>query len=273
MIFSKTIIAIAAIAAITAFGIQAHERSDFPMRAMFKKLDLSEQQKQDVRTIMQQSKEDRKIYQQDLRDIEQQLKSLIRSTSWEQDKVTALLERKQMIRSETDLASATKRNAVWNALDPDQQQKLIAMSEKGSERKGKKEKAGDKKDKRHSPMKMFKRLDLSEEQSAKIKALFEQQKASMKAQRETIKGFRDQTMSIVRSADFDQSAWTAVNQEMSSAHLQMAADMAYVRHQIWNILDAEQQAKMAKMDDKRKHRKGGDKQRKGKDKRHHGDDR
>ncbi|MBU2878515.1 Spy/CpxP family protein refolding chaperone [Aliiglaciecola lipolytica] len=265
LIFSKAIITIAATAAVTAFAIQAHERPEPPMRAVFKKLDLTDQQKLDVRTIMQQSKADGEIYKQDLNNIKNQLKSLIRSTDWDQDSVVSLLQQEQDIKSQLALSSATKRNAVWNTLTAEQQQKLSAMSEKGKERKGK----GHKGEKRSSPMKMFKRLDLTDEQSAKIKALFESQKAAMESQRETVKGYRDQAQQLVRSETFDQSAWLAVSEKLQAAHLQMSTDMSKVRHQIWNILDEEQQAKMAKMDEKREHRKGGDKHDK---KRRHQDD-
>ncbi|MFA3791824.1 Spy/CpxP family protein refolding chaperone [Aliiglaciecola sp. SL4] len=252
--------ALITITAISAFAIQAHERQEPPMRAVLQKLDLTDQQKVDVRTIMKQTREDGKIYHQDLKDIKDQLKSLIRTAEWDQESVVSLLEREQEIKAQLALDTATQRNAIWNTLTSEQQQKLSAMSEKGKDRKGKGKKGKEgKREKHHSPMKMFKRLDLTEEQSAKIKALFETQKASMESQRETVKGYRDQAQKIVRSESFDQAAWSAVSQKLQAAQLQMSTDMSNVRHQIWNILDEDQQAKMAKMDDRRGHRKGGEK--------------
>ncbi|GAB2677342.1 Spy/CpxP family protein refolding chaperone [Aliiglaciecola sp. 3_MG-2023] len=265
LFLSKALIAMAATAAISSIAVQAHERPESPMRAVFKKLDLTDQQKLDVRTIMKQSKEDGKIYKQDLKDIKEQLKSLIRSTDWDQEAVVSLLETEQEIKAQLALGAATKRNAIWNTLTAEQQQKLSAMDEKGKNRKGKKAKG----DKRRSPMKMFKRLDLTEEQSSEIKALFKAQKTTMDTQRETAKGYRQQAQEIVRSESFDQDAWLAVSQKLQAVQLEMSTEMSSVRHQIWNILNQEQQAKMAKMEEKREHRKGGDR---GDKKRRHQDD-
>ena len=80
---SMTLIAVSLVAALGSTSLHAHDRQGQPLRTMLKQLDLTEQQRHNVRLNMQKTRLEAKIYRQDMKAIKEQLSAVIRSSQWE----------------------------------------------------------------------------------------------------------------------------------------------------------------------------------------------
>jgi Spy/CpxP family protein refolding chaperone len=117
-----------------------------------------------------------------------------------------------------------------------------------------------KKDKKHPMMRQFKKmakhLQLSDEQKVQVKAIFEQAKMSSKAQRESMKGFKEQVKSLMGSSTFDDKAFNELYAKYQTKFTEMALLKAKNKHAILQVLSSEQREKFMKfkMRSKMKHR-------------------
>ena len=208
---------------------------------MLKKLDLTEQQKLDIRTLRQQGKQNRQVFRQDIKEIEEQLQSVIRASEWDEQAAKNLLSQRQEIKSQLALTRATSRNAMWNYLSDEQQEKLPDRSEREH-----------KKGEHRNAMHRFRTLDLTDDQRQEIATIIKQQKSDNSALIARKKEFKQQEAELIHSEKFDDEAWQQLNAQQREVDLSLGLAMAYGRNHIWNQLDKAQQAKMDKMAERRK---------------------
>jgi protein CpxP len=110
----------------------------------------------------------------------------------------------------------------------------------------------------HMMKRLFSKLDLSEEQKEVIKGLRVQTKASMKAL--YTEGSRSESHSqmkaLVMAETFDEAAFRDLLESKSSKRIDAGVVKAKMKNGIWNVLNAEQQEKLASMMAKMHDRKG-----------------
>ncbi|GAA0858771.1 Spy/CpxP family protein refolding chaperone [Aliiglaciecola litoralis] len=237
---------VSATALFSAAGASAHSRHEQPIRAMLQQLDLDQQQRQDLRALMQQSKQDRQVFKIDLKSLKQQMDEVIRADQWDQQRATTIIQQKQHIDAQLALSRANNKHTIWNTLSADQQQQFDTLVLEQRQQK---------QDKRaRDPMKRFARLNLSDEQHSQISALIEAQRSQRQLSKANLSQFRQQQAQLIKNDEFDQTSWLASYQQMQQNQMELAVSVAHARHQIWNTLDQQQQAKMLKMENKRKHK-------------------
>jgi len=100
---------------------------------------------------------------------------------------------------------------------------------------------------KHHFKKMAKRLNLSDEQKDRIKAIYQAKKEARMTQKESMIAFREQVQSLFMSSTFDDQAFLTLQNQHQSQFSQMALTRAKARHAIMQVLNAEQQEKMLTM--------------------------
>lgn len=237
---SMTLFAVSLVAALGTTSLHAHDRQGQPLRAMLKQLDLTEQQRHNVRLNMQKTRLEAKIYRQDMRSIKEQLNAVIRSAQWDESLASQLIQQKQNIHAKVALTRASSKHTLWNTLNDEQQQQLDELTQ---ERKGKRT--------RPSPMRRFGPLNLSEQQKTDVEALIETQIQLRQSMKSEMTAYKQSQRALIKSDEFDQGAWLASFNQMQQNQLNIAIAGAHTRHKIWNLLDEQQQAKLTKMEKKR----------------------
>ena len=107
-------------------------------------LSLTDTQKQDIRLVLKQSREDRSASRTDDKALRTELRSIIQSTEWDQAAVESAITQNQAQLQEKALIRASNKNQVWNLLTETQQGEFVAQmetrkakhKERISERKG-----------------------------------------------------------------------------------------------------------------------------------------
>jgi protein CpxP len=227
--------------AAPALAKKGHHQKYDDMRQILSELSLTDAQKQDIRQISKQNREDRGLFSSDVKSLKEELRNLVQFSEWDHAAVESVITKHQTLMQAKALQRATNKNQVWNLLTEAQQDEFVVFFDAlKAERKGV---AGWKEGKRKG--KKFKRLDLSEAQLATINVIKNESKATGKKIKTKLQVYKQAEQLLVQSADFEADAWQALNNEYQANFLTMAILKAKTQHDIWNQLTPEQQVKAA----------------------------
>ncbi len=98
------------------------------------------------------------------------------------------------------------------------------------------------------------RLDLTDEQKASVKALFESHRDAMQAERDTLREARQALRLETQSETFNESAIRELSVKVHAIETDMAVARASLHNQILQLLTDEQQAELKEMRAERQER-------------------
>jgi protein CpxP len=98
------------------------------------------------------------------------------------------------------------------------------------------------------------RLDLSEDQKASIKALFESNRETMQADRENLRAAREALRTQMQSESFDETAIRTLAGQVGAAEVEMAVARASLHNQVRLLLTDEQRGQLKEMQAQRMER-------------------
>lgn len=243
--------------AVPAIAHKSHHQKHDGMRQILSELSLTDTQKQDIRQVLKQSREDRDLFLTDAKSPQTELRNLIQSTAWDQTAVESAITQNQAAKQEKALQRAINKNQVWNLLTETQQAEFVAQLETRMAKHDAKSSKGERKGKRKGNK--LKRLDFTEEQLAAVKAIKTAEKESGEAIKAKLKTFKHAERALVQSPNFSLEAWQVLNSEYQADFVTMGLLRSKSKHDIWNIMTPAQQAKALEKSGKGKHHKKGKK--------------
>ncbi len=108
------------------------------IKRMFKGLDLTDQQKTDIKALIKAHKEGRKEQRpsdEDRAAHRAEMKALITAANFDESQALEIIAKKQVKRQQAMVERLKLQNAIYNMLTPEQQTKLQEKFEKFAERK------------------------------------------------------------------------------------------------------------------------------------------
>jgi len=90
-------------------------------------------------------------------------------------------------------------------------------------------------------------LNLTDDQKTQVKQIFENEKANIHPLRQQEAQSHQQMMALVTSGSFDQAKATAIATQEAQTHIQMQVEHAKIASQIYQLLSADQKAKVSDM--------------------------
>jgi len=90
-------------------------------------------------------------------------------------------------------------------------------------------------------------LNLTDEQHAQVKQIFQAEKPNMKPLMQQEFQAHQQMMQLITSGAFDQAKVTALAQQEAQVHVQLQVEHAKMASQVYALLDSTQKAKVADM--------------------------
>jgi Spy/CpxP family protein refolding chaperone len=222
--------------AVPAIAHKSHHQRHDGMRQILSELSLTDTQKQDIKQILKQSREDRNLFKTDNKSLKTELRSIIQSSEWDQTAVESALTQRQALTQQKALQRANNKNQVWNLLTETQQVEFIAQLET---RKAKREEMGPR-DKRKGKGNRLERLGLSTEQLAAVETIKSEAKASRVAIKTGIKTYKEAEQALIHSSGFNTQTWQTLNAQYQADFLSMGVLEAKTKYDIWNLLTPEQ---------------------------------
>lgn len=235
--------------AIPAIAKKGHYGKHDGMRQMLSELSLTSAQKQDIKQILKQSREDRGLFSSDAQSLETELLSLVQSSAWDQAAVENVITQRHALTQQKTLQRATNRNQVWNLLTDTQQAEFVEQLETRKAKYQKMASEGKRKDKRKG--KKLKRLGLTEAQLTAVEAIETAAKVNNAETKEKLKAYKAAERGLIHSAEFNAEAWQTLNSEYQVDFLANAMLKAKTQYDIWNQLTPEQQTKLQARNEKR----------------------
>jgi Spy/CpxP family protein refolding chaperone len=211
------------------------------MRHLLQQLALSKTQRQDIRQVIKQTLEDRGLYRQDMRGLRKDIFALVQAPQWDEQAVRTAIGQRQELLGNLALQKAISKQQVWQLLSTEQQAEFLQLVEqREAKERGTQAATG-----------MLKGLSLSEEQSAAIDLLKIDLQLSRDGFQERRQAFKQAERALIQSEGFSQSDWQVLRLEYQDDFLSMALTKAKYKHDIWQVLTAEQQTQLKEK--KRKH--------------------
>lgn len=92
---------------------------------------------------------------------------------------------------------------------------------------------------------IFRQLDLTDDQKAQMKAIRQASREDSKPLREQMKTNRQQLQQLTENGQFDEAAVSAIASQQGQIHAQIIVAKQKVKSQMFNVLTAEQKTKLA----------------------------
>lgn len=229
---------------------KGHHQKHDAMRQILSESSLTDTQKQDIRQVFKQSREDRNMFKTDDKALRTELRSIIESTEWDLTAIESAITLHQDLIQEKTLQRASNKHRVWNLLTDTQQAEFIAQLQT---RKDKREEMSTG-EKRKGKGNRLKRLELTTEQLAAVKTIKTEAKASSAEIKTSLRSYKQTEHALIHSSNFNAQAWQTLNAQYQTNFLAMAVLKAKTKYDIWNLLTAEQKT-VAKEKVKGKHGK------------------
>jgi protein CpxP len=242
------------VAAAPVFAEKGHQHKHDGMHKILSKLSLNETQKQDIKQIFQENKQDRNGFRADASILKKEIRSLVQTSEWNQAAIENALTLRQTLDNKNAFQRATNRNQLWNLLNQEQQVELITQLEIRQTHYKETRPGNKKRSKRKG--KILKRLDLTEQQATAVKGIKSATRGSAENTKTNIKNYKQAERALVQSIDFNPEAWQTLYAQYQSDFLTMAVIKTKTKHNVWNLLTVEQQNKAQKIGKNRKGKPG-----------------
>ncbi|RDV26687.1 hypothetical protein DXV75_06785 [Alteromonas aestuariivivens] len=241
----RTLIAVT-LSALFTVGVQAkpqapHDGPKVQMLQQLRKLDLTQAQKEDVRLLMKDFRQEAKARKADKphggkmhpAPSPDRLVATEVDAQAMADKLAAGMEKRRPMR----LRVAQLENQLYNLLTPEQQSALSEMRREHHRDIAKKDKKKDR-----DPLSRF---ELTEEQNAQMTALKEQRKELKKRAMVSEKGFRKQEKSLIKQPQLDEAQWLALVKQHEQQMVENFVAMAQLRASMMAVLTEAQRQELA----------------------------
>jgi Spy/CpxP family protein refolding chaperone len=237
------VLTIASLLSVCSSAINAKERNHHAdlERVSLTSLNLSIQQKQDIKQIRKETKQDLNLYRGEQRQLKQSIQALMRSQVWDELAVKAAFEEQMATKMQSMLILAKSKNKVFNQLTEVQKSQLI--TERLEKKKATKDRNG--KSAQKKMLRLTKALSLTAEQQTQLIVMMEVNKTLRLANKKESMTIKSQLASVVQAASFDEDAWLAIHSDNQPQKLDMAVRKAKARFDVLSVLNEEQREKFA----------------------------
>jgi protein CpxP len=220
-----------------AMAQKGHHQQHDGMRQILSELSLTVSQKQDIRQVLKQTREDRYLFSTDVKSIKTELRGLVQSSEWDPAAVEDAIRQLQTFIQEKAQQQASNKSQIWNLLTVTQQAELTVLYNRLKAKREKMRDNGKRKGKK------LRRIELTETQITAAEVIKNAAKASGKKIEAKLKTYKQVERALVHSTHFNTEAWQTLNHKYQDDFLAMAVLRAKTKHNIWHKLTPEQQAK------------------------------
>ena len=251
-LFTKTLVASCIGLAAVSASLQAQDlgfnKSGHQIKRMLRGLDLTTEQRQAVKQIIRETRQEARLYKEDAKQARQEVKSIVQQPDFDVQAAESAIAASSVLKMQMGLNRAETKHAIWSLLTPDQQQQW----QERFEAKANKE---PREFNQERQAKLFERLDFTDEQIEQAMQIRQQAFADSQALREKRQAFKQAEFTIITADEFSADAWQALHAQYVEDFNQGQLMALETRNQLFNIMTEEQRQKAQKIR-KRKARKG-----------------
>jgi protein CpxP len=209
-------------------------------------LDLTDAQKEQIATLREQARAASETYRDQLPALHEQQRALTEAATFNEASFRALAGQIAPIHLEILVINTRTESATYNLLTADQKARLAEVRKAIEERIGNGPPAG-----HHGRGFIGGRfadlLGLTTAQKEQIAALRDQAERASETYVTQLAAFHEQLRALIEAAAFNESAVRALAAQMSTVQTELSVIQARTESAIYNLLTAEQKAKLAEL--------------------------
>jgi Spy/CpxP family protein refolding chaperone len=251
-IFAKTLIASCIGLAVFSSSIQAQEfgfnHRGKHIKQMLRGLDLTAEQRQDIKQIVREARQEAKLYKEDIKLAKQETRDLVQQPDFDQQGAEGVITTNAVVKMQLAQKRAETRHEIWTLLTEEQQQKWQDRIDNRAEKEPREFNS-------ERQAKFFERLDFTDAQIEQATQIREQARASTQELKSKRKAFKQAEFDIITADEFSVEAWQALHAQYADDFAQGQLIALETRNQMFNLMTEEQRQKAEKIR-KRKGRKG-----------------
>jgi Spy/CpxP family protein refolding chaperone len=226
-----------------------------PMQA-FRGLSLTEQQKQDIRALFKQTRQDNSLFRGEAEESREQYQYLMQLPTWDQALAEQLVSERIENSTVVKLNMAKAKHAAYALLNDEQ--KLLLEERQAKRQNGELKKKNKHKSSKKVKAKQFarlsKHLSLNEEQIEQWKAITVNARSESKALKENSENYRALEKPLLQAESFDEDAWLELHAQASEQRQAHYLIKLKARYDRLATLTDEQIAKFQSMQKKLKNK-------------------
>ena len=216
-------------------------------RAMFKGLDLTDAQKEQLQTIRKQAQANRILYRGDHKEGLALMEQANKLAAWDETQMRSLIESKVANRQAVQLAQAKSKHAMFSVLTEAQQAQL---ADKQAHRRANKTPGVRATKQLKRLLKMAKRIDATDVQIDELKTLHTQHLAAMSALKASAMTHKEAERELIHADEFDVGQWHELQANFKDTAVNIGLQKAQHRYAIHQVFTEEQQARLQVMKQK-----------------------
>lgn len=217
-------------------------------------VELSKEQKLEIRAIAQQTRENNSVYGGEKQEIRLQMRDLMNMPVWDAQFAREIISSQMENGQQLKLNQAQAKHAIYQVLSDEQKQALAENAEQKGKRKGENKGKG-KKRQAKMEARLVKALSLTDEQQATWAQNKESGKVLKESFRSVMQDHRAQVKQVIQADSFDTDAFLALQDSFSETLLEHRVQMAEIKYASFAALTPEQKQKMEKIRNKMKEKR------------------
>lgn len=229
-----------------ANGPQGRSSHDH-VRAMFKGLDLTSAQKEQLRTIRKQAKDNRILYRGEREEGLALMEQANKLAAWDEAKMRSLIESKVANRQAGQLAQAKTKHAMFSVLTETQKAQL---ADKQATRRANKKPGGRATKQLKRLLNMAKRVDATDAQIDELKTLHTQHLVTMSALKALEMIHKKAERTLIHADEFNDAQWHELQADFKDTAVNIGLQKAQHRYSINQVFTEEQRAQLQVMKQK-----------------------
>lgn len=233
----KSVLILSGIAFATLFNASSMARPGSghheQLRSIFRQLDLSFSQRQDIRAIFSAGKEDMRVYHQDIRTMRGDIKDLLQSDNYNTQAVMDILQDNKSVLQSLATQKLSNKRGIKQILSQEQRLKFEELVQNKLENRPQR-------DGERRKQKLIEKLALTEAQLDTVEPLLEQVRTSRQALMVLFKEYRQAQRTFVVSDELDQEQWLANFDAYFEQFMLQVAAVTDAKHALIQVLSEEQ---------------------------------
>ena len=218
-----------------------------PVRAMFKGLDLTDAQKEQLHTIRKQAQDNRVLYRGEREEGQALMEQAKELVTWDEVQMRSLIESKIANRQASKLAQAETKHAMFAVLTEAQQAQL---AEKHEDRRADKSPEAREAKQLKRLLKMANRVDATDAQIDELKTLHTQHLAAMSALKASAMAHKEAERALIHADEFDVAQWNELQADFTDTAVNIGLQKAQHRYAMNQVFTEDQQAQLQTMKQK-----------------------
>lgn len=218
------------------------------IKRLLRGLDLSVEQRQDIKQIIRETRQEAKLFREDIKLAKQEVKHIVQQPDFDEQAALSAIAASSDVKAQLGQQRAETKHSIWLLLTEEQQQQWQERIENKRQREPREFNAD-------RQVRFFERLEFTDAQIEQATEIRQQAAESRQALNSSRQAFKQAEFDLITADEFSPEAWQALHAQYVDDFNQGQLITLQTRNQMFNLMTEEQRQKAQRLK-KRKGKRG-----------------